>query len=289
MFANTKRQVLCSERAFAAEAPSQMHRRMAEEPLGFDANDPNLRRYVGNDPTNAVDPTGLKEASEVRATAGTLGEQYKQAKRDLKGKEKEKVLKAFESQYDTYYAIKLTDADSLAENAGKKYIVKVFKVGTKVYASAEDYVQFAADLNGNDASIVQKVEEVRSLVPKEGKTKDFPQKPYVEGWTVDASGKATGLDVHRVFGIVLDTTKVKSVTIEITFTVGVGLYDGKKITGKTIDNVFDKFTDDPLKPITFKGPKKSYTWKFSVDADGKWVLKDGSIGLSKTGILGKED
>ncbi len=32
---------------------------LSEDPLGFDAGDPNLRRYVENNPTNRVDPTGL--------------------------------------------------------------------------------------------------------------------------------------------------------------------------------------------------------------------------------------
>jgi hypothetical protein len=32
----------------------------AADPLGFEAGDANLYRYVGNDPTNATDPTGLK-------------------------------------------------------------------------------------------------------------------------------------------------------------------------------------------------------------------------------------
>jgi RHS repeat-associated protein len=31
-----------------------------EDPEGFDAGDPNLHRYLGNGPTNAVDPSGLK-------------------------------------------------------------------------------------------------------------------------------------------------------------------------------------------------------------------------------------
>lgn len=30
-----------------------------EDPIKFRAGDPNLERYVGNDPTNAVDPSGL--------------------------------------------------------------------------------------------------------------------------------------------------------------------------------------------------------------------------------------
>ena len=35
---------------------------LSQDPLGFAAQDPNLYEYVGNDPTNATDPTGLYEA-----------------------------------------------------------------------------------------------------------------------------------------------------------------------------------------------------------------------------------
>jgi uncharacterized protein RhaS with RHS repeats len=34
----------------------------SQDPIGFEAGDANLYRYVGNGPTNAVDPTGLKGA-----------------------------------------------------------------------------------------------------------------------------------------------------------------------------------------------------------------------------------
>jgi hypothetical protein len=39
---------------------------LEEDPLGFAAGDPNTRRYVGNDGTNALDPSGL-EATELPA------------------------------------------------------------------------------------------------------------------------------------------------------------------------------------------------------------------------------
>ncbi len=42
-----------------------------DDPLGFDAGDANLRRVVGNDPTDATDPSGLKI---YRATLGASAE-----------------------------------------------------------------------------------------------------------------------------------------------------------------------------------------------------------------------
>lgn len=39
-----------------------------EDPIGFTAGDPNLRRYVGNGPTNAVDPDGLDKKERVLRT-----------------------------------------------------------------------------------------------------------------------------------------------------------------------------------------------------------------------------
>lgn len=35
---------------------------VSQDPIGFDAGDSNLYRYVDNSPTNAVDPSGLKKA-----------------------------------------------------------------------------------------------------------------------------------------------------------------------------------------------------------------------------------
>jgi uncharacterized protein RhaS with RHS repeats len=40
---------------------------LSEDPSGFDGGDPNLYRYVGNDPVNHTDPNGLFQAGKVRA------------------------------------------------------------------------------------------------------------------------------------------------------------------------------------------------------------------------------
>jgi uncharacterized protein RhaS with RHS repeats len=40
---------------------SNLGRWMQQDPIGFDAGDTNLYRYVGNDPVNSLDPSGLEE------------------------------------------------------------------------------------------------------------------------------------------------------------------------------------------------------------------------------------
>ncbi len=42
----------------------QLARWTSEDPIGFGGNDANLYRYVNNSPTNAIDPTGLREADD---------------------------------------------------------------------------------------------------------------------------------------------------------------------------------------------------------------------------------
>jgi hypothetical protein len=37
----------------------------SQSPLGFNAGDTNLNRYVGNSPTNNADPSGLVEESDT--------------------------------------------------------------------------------------------------------------------------------------------------------------------------------------------------------------------------------
>ncbi len=38
------------------------------DPIGFEAEDANLYRYVGNEPTNATDPSGLVEKKPPKST-----------------------------------------------------------------------------------------------------------------------------------------------------------------------------------------------------------------------------
>jgi RHS repeat-associated protein len=50
---------------------------LSEDPIAFTANDPNLRRYVGNEPTRYTDPSGLKQSFPMvgRPETGVNGHQ----------------------------------------------------------------------------------------------------------------------------------------------------------------------------------------------------------------------
>jgi protein-glutamine gamma-glutamyltransferase len=52
---------------------------MEEDPIQFDAGDPNLRRYVGNDPTDATDPSGLKITIDGKAITALARDNVKEA------------------------------------------------------------------------------------------------------------------------------------------------------------------------------------------------------------------
>lgn len=65
----------------------RINRFVSEDPIGFAAGDPNLRRYVGNSNPNAVDPTGLDmfmigagmQASEVEALRRSRRTEFRDA------------------------------------------------------------------------------------------------------------------------------------------------------------------------------------------------------------------
>ena len=258
---------------------------LEEDPIGFGGSDTNLYRYVGNNPTDEVDPSGLLAgAGEVQYTAISISGLIASEK-EIGGEEREKgAIKTIESRF----GVKIGDVND------QKSLVRVKKTEEGIRADFIDFVKFSAKLNGADGSIIQDVETTNTGITKSGE-KETNKSHFVEGWVVDNKGNQKGLDTHS-FGFLLDNDS-KSLTTEITFTVGVGLFDTgcgfQKITGQRsgdggIKGVFDIFPNGASDKIKWLGPKKTYKVTYYIDSDGHWKFVDQSTGLSREGTFDKE-
>jgi uncharacterized protein RhaS with RHS repeats len=56
---------------------------LMEDPLGFDAGDYNLERYVGNGPTDGTDPSGLEVIASMGGARPNFPQQVVKALRDF--------------------------------------------------------------------------------------------------------------------------------------------------------------------------------------------------------------
>jgi len=64
--------------------PPHIQMLTANAPLGFNAGDANLYRYVGNDPTSLTDPSGLMSAKVTKITVVTDRKDIPKAAKDIK-------------------------------------------------------------------------------------------------------------------------------------------------------------------------------------------------------------
>jgi hypothetical protein len=155
--------------------------------------------------------------------------------------------------------------------------------------------RFSVNLNGTDGSIIQTVSLQTTITSKAGEKTVSPPQFFVEGWVVNANGGAAGMDVHQIGDgkrpISINTLFDKSVTVEVKFVVGAGLYKGQKITGLrggpgSDPGVYDIFPGAKPTEVTWLGdPMKNttYTVTLTLNDDGTWKYVDKTAGIDQTG------
>jgi RHS repeat-associated protein len=259
---------------------------MQEDPLGYEAGD-NLYDYLNSRPTNTFDPLGM-EAGEVQFTGATIGEAYTDI---LTVNSKDKAQQILDD-LSTAFKVDFDSEKDRKKIANDKSLVTVYEIKGVVVASFSSSVRFSADLKGADASIIQVVEMKQTETSVAGKAKVTSTR-YVEGWVVDDKGAAKSLDNHAGIDKQLFVKDDKSLKIEMNFTVGVGLYDGKKITGERSGiagrkGFFDLFKDGDESKVKWCGPTKKYKVNFEVDNGGNWKLTDESTGVNREGKFSME-
>jgi hypothetical protein len=117
---------------------------MQEDPTGFDAGDVNLYRYVGNDPTNATDPSGLQERPPAYGTRAFWETQPRPAL-DISGtRDTDRVRQAIAS-LDTNFA--LTRIPALTPNAAAPAFVQIAPDSSIPRSHARNWVPFIRSNN----------------------------------------------------------------------------------------------------------------------------------------------
>ncbi|MBX9625314.1 MAG: hypothetical protein K2X82_16020 [Gemmataceae bacterium] len=162
-----------------------------------------------------------------------------------------------------------------------------------------DFVGFARYRGVNkpspDAFILQTLTATLTTWDKDGKVLDSQVIYITEGFAVDANGLAKVVDYHKFgaragitypndpkLGRIAGKTVAYS-TVEVSGSVGWGLYDGK---GMPAGENVKMYTTDPAVPtdpsrIRWLGPVRSFKSYIVLNADGTWKWSDEAVTTDK--------
>jgi RHS repeat-associated protein len=233
----------------------------SQDPIGLNARDSNLYRYVCNNPTAALDPTA-KAAISIEAASLDRAEEH------LKS-----VLSA-----ETFEKIQENFGENLNVK-GRTYYLRVTKKCNAIFYTFASAVQFAAK-EAKDDDVLQYLEYKEYHDGKEVDDKHFVSR---EIFSLNKDGKSNTLDPH-VFSDIYSVEDFKKLKVVIEFEVGTGLYDGK-----SIKKPFESHEPGDPDKFKFTDPKstKKYTIEFTVNEDGSWTYKDTGAKVDKSGKAGE--
>jgi RHS repeat-associated protein len=194
---------------------------MSEDPIGFGGEDTNLQRYVGNDPTNAVDPSGCEA---VTINLVSLDQVITQ--------ERELVPEAVNQIQSIIYGaggtIDITNPKT--DLAGfKKDEVLLFgedrPVLETVRAGFVYGVRFRADISKLTPAQRKDAVLMQAYVFT---ARDGTKKSFVERFPIDATGTAKVIDVHSWFSSTVGSRFKSGTAGQVSFEsiIGLGKYKG---------------------------------------------------------------
>jgi RHS repeat-associated protein len=273
-----------------------------EDPTEFEPGDPNLYRYVGNDPTNETDPSGLEPpkdkkpdpkpgSPEYDATSTSLatvlnGEFIERATRDDAGGRR------ITRKLTDYYGLKLTTDPGVvkAEKESKLngyWYFEADQAKTKVSFAFVGNVRFKGDFrNVTNAGFIQTVERSGTITKKDG-TKAVMPSYIIEGFEA-RDGKAVEIDSHYFESGTYELAfgSGDTVTLKCDFTVGIGRYMDQAPKGfKIYYEEPTKWTKEEYEKIKWLGPTITYTVEITVKDDGSWTWKDTGASINTSGKL----
>jgi RHS repeat-associated protein len=265
---------------------------ISEDPSGFGAGDPNLDRYVGNNPTNAVDPMGLAPlfaaptltqvtvADFVKNTVtysggGNLAVATQKWNDDPKHTFKIAGLGAFTLTFG-----------ALADATGKQYTqgIGMSDSSAKGYFFAWLFANSIA-IPGYSGTVVQTVSTSLVIKNAAGKITQEGDNFFVEGFGLD-KGTIPGLDIHALVHGYTATDGSFSFKYTANLEIGAGYYvpgPGRKQTCPAGKHTYFVKPNSGGTKADFNNVKwtgKTKPWSYTVTGD----FKDMKPKLTITGL-----
>jgi hypothetical protein len=161
---------------------------LEEDPIGFEAGDPNLSRYVGNNPTNGRDPSGLADEKTFREKVGLNDEKAKMVD------EKEYAGKSVKGKTPDGDAIEFTfdkaqkGSFPYRTEKGKTVLGTYVNISAKVDCDKYDEIRFVQVLILNDYKDgkIDKPNETLLSPVRKSRSGLGDSKALFPGWRVDA-------------------------------------------------------------------------------------------------------
>jgi RHS repeat-associated protein len=251
---------------------------LQRDPDGFAAGDANLDRYVGNDPVNGTDPTGLAvagigapavsapAANELEILNVPIKDVYDYLNVDARNAFKELLDRQLHRIYD--------------DVKDQVFVASTRKVVNKIQGGALLYLRFKQ--KGADQSFYQVINRTETYYDNQGvavQSLNSSDKTFVERFKAK-DGVSIAPDQHSIIDKWLlppgDADKAVKFVCVIKATVGSVT---KANPGEIKD--YEKLDIRPQDiPWDFP-PPKNYEIRFEVKLDGSWSLK--APGIDKTG------
>jgi hypothetical protein len=252
---------------------------LTKDPIGFEAGDANLYRYVKNDPTNSQDPSGLADEKEkptfVRVPLSEFYQDLTTPPSDPALFDRDNKLPRENNKGSFTF-----DYNSFKNLAGNQFAMTLKEDG-QMYGWA--YWSYRIKYKGYNGTIIQHFKKTETGYDKDGKVLGEPTVSYyVEGFEM-VDGTSAAVDLHmQSMKIRADGNSCAKYEFKLEAEGGPGTFDGASVPKGKHWKEFSGWKADPSDwdttkkdaKIKFSGPTYSFTEKVIFDLKNNTVAQE---------------
>ena len=194
------------------------------------------------------------------------------------------------------YDLNLEDPATLLKLSKEHSVQRAYRTSFgDISVNVKALTHFSAQMNGVEADILMLATKTHTVIDLNGSVNPtFSTKnSIVSGNVVSRDGQSAGSNTGEIW-VLLDPKKHKEIRSHWLMKVGVGIYDGKRITGeredaassaKGLNDVYLGNLMDLEKKVRWLGPVKEFQFYLTVDHMGNWTWVDESLNLKLSGVV----